>query len=282
MITLFSIFISSSFADSIIGDGYEAVLISNGNFTMGCTSEDDKECFDNELPPHKVTVSKDFYLMKSEVTQSLYKKIMGANPSSGKVCGENCPVENVTWLDAVRFANALSKKEGLEKCYKISGDKVTWPKGTKCTGWRLPTEAEWEYSAKANENFPYSGGENIDEISWHYQGTSDDHFMCYQNDIGYDLCDMSESTCPVCSLQENAFGLCDMSGNVWEWVWDRFDTYTAESSKDPLGPDNGSIRVYRGGSKTNDVRCHKPTYRMWSFPSLSANNLGFRLAQTKK
>lgn len=282
MLHLLTFLVTASSAETINGDGYSAKLVPKGSFIMGCSAQEEDECFETEMPPHDVTITNDFYVMRSEVTQGLYQKIMGNNPSVAKECGNNCPVDNVTWYDAVTFANKLSKKEGLEQCYKINGDTVKWPKGTDCTGWRLLTEAEWEYAARGGEDFEYSGGDSIDDVGWHYHGSSDNHFNCYQNSMAFDLCDMSGTSCPVCTLQPNGYDLCDMSGNVWEWVWDRYSSYDSSPVSDPTGVENGSIRVYRGGARSTGAQCLRPSYRLWYFPGITSQNHGFRLSKTKK
>ena len=131
----------------LLGEGYAAVLIPSGRFTMGCTSEQGDDCWYSEKPSHEVVLSRSYYMMETEVIQGLYKRITGESPSYFGSCGNDCPVENVSWYDAVRFANKLSVKEGLEKCYEIDGFDVKW-KDEDCSGWRLPTETEWEYAAE--------------------------------------------------------------------------------------------------------------------------------------
>jgi formylglycine-generating enzyme required for sulfatase activity len=209
-----------------------------------------------------VKISKSFYLMESEVTQALYEKVMGSNPSS--FTGSKRPVETVSWYDAVRFANKLSALEGREKCYQMTsrgkdeyGDEqydVSWTKN--CTGWRLPTEAEWEYASRGGQSYKYAGSNTVGDVAW-YDGNS------------------GSSTHDVCGKQKNGYGLCDMSGNVWEWDWT--GDYSSGTQVDPQGPTSGSNRVIRGGSWFNSARDVRVSLRDGDAPSRSNNYLGFRL-----
>ena len=247
----------------VTGNGYKAVLIPSGTFQMGCTSGD-SDCYDWEKPVHKVTISRDFYLMESEVSQGLYESVMGSNPSHFK--GSSLPVEKVSWYDAVKFANKLSAKEGLEQCYSISGDNVSWS-NKDCNGWRLPTEAEWEYASRGNQSYKYAGSSSLSGVAW------------YSDNSG-------SKTHNVCGKQKNGYGLCDMSGNVWEWVWDWYDVslYGSHADRgtvrDPYGANSGSNRVGRGGSWGNDARGARVSLRKDGSPGSEGNGLGFRLGRT--
>ena len=190
------------------------VVIPKGEFTMGAL-EDDGDAYDSEKPRHKVTLTRDFLMGKYQVTQALWDSVMGSNPSYSK--GANRPVEYVSWFDVVEFCNKLSEREGLEPAYTINGDDVTCNWNAK--GYRLPTEAEWEYSARSGQRFKYSGSNNVDEVAW------------YDDNSG-------SETHPVGLKKPNGFGLYDMSGNVYEWCWDRFGGYSSGSQTDPTGPDS--------------------------------------------
>ena len=249
-------------APGISSTQYEVVQVPAGTFMMGCTAVQ-SECFDSEKPAHEVTISHAFMMGKTEVTRGLYRSVMGTEPSKSKKCrGDDCPVDNVRWLKAVSFANALSRQESLEECYVISGKEVSWPKGVSCTGYRLPTEAEWEYAARAGEDTQYPGSNNIDAVAW------------YKKNSGF----ISHA---VGRKSPNAWGLYDMSGNVWEWTWDRYDKdhYQSGSSVDPVGPPSGFNRVYRGGSWMDNARTARLTKRRGGPPSY-ASFLGFRLVRT--
>ena len=240
------------------------VLIPAGTFQIGNTGA--YSGLDSENPEHTVTISKAFYMSKYEVTQKQYQAVMDTNPSY--FIGENLPVEQVTWYNAVEFCNALSQLEGKTPCYTIQNDtNVTcnWD----ANGYRLPTEAEWEYACKAGSSADFYSGSltnsgfspldpNLGEIGW-YSGNS------------------GSKTKPVGRKQPNAFGLYDMSGNVGEWCWDWFSGYT--NATDPKGPTSGSFRVHRGGSWSTSARLCSSAYRSGNFPSISYNNGGFRIAR---
>ena len=234
---------------------YKAVLIPAGTFTMGCTSEQGSDCVSDEKPVHKVTISKDFYMMESEVTQALYESVMRSNPSHVK--GANRPVENVSWYDAVNFANKLSALEGREQCYQINGENVSW-NNKDCKGWRLPTEAEWEYAARGGQSYKYAGSNSVDEVGWNNEDFARGHH-------------------DVCGKTKNGYGLCDMSGNVWEWVFDWYGDYSTENQSNPQGKSTGSYRVLRGGSWYHSPKYLRVSLRSYYSPDIRYNGLGFRL-----
>ena len=241
---------------SLIAKKSLMVFVKGGTFQMGSNDGED-----GEKPVHTVTVD-DFYIGKYEVTQKEWKEVMGNNPSYFK--GDNSPVEEVSWYDAVEFCNKLSKKEGLTPCYSGSG------KNTKCdfsaNGYRLPTEAEWEYAAlggNKSRGYKYSGSNTIGEVAW------------YGNNSG-------SKTHPVGKKQPNELGIYDMSGNVWEWCWDWHDkNYYSKSPKyNPKGPGSCKYRVLRGGSWDNyDIGC-RSSNRISNNPGSSYYNYGFRFLRT--
>ena len=196
--------------------------------------------------------------MKSEVTQGVYQQVMGNNPSS--FSGSNRPVENVGWYVAVEFSNTLSIQQGLVECYNISGNSVGWS-NPNCTGWRLPTEADWEYAAKGGESYKYAGSNTVGTVVWYGSNSS-------------------SQTHDVCFKQENGYGLCDMSGNVWEWVWDWYGSYSSSSLVDPQGPTSGSNIVIRGGCWDFILSLTRVSYRYAISSSSSGVCLGFRLLRT--
>ena len=250
--------------ESVFSGLYTLKEIPAGSFEMGCTSEQGSDCDDDEKPSHMVEISKAFYLMESEVTQELYEKVMGNNLSY--FTGSKRPVENVSWYDAVTFANKLSVLEGREQCYQMTsrvkdeyGDEqydVSWTKN--CRGWRLPTEAEWEYAARGGQSYKYAGSNTEGDVAW------------YTDNSG-------SSTHDVCGKQKNSYGLCDMSGNVDEWVWDWKGDYSTGTQVDPTGPTSDSNRVARGGSWNGSPRGLRVSRRGIYSPDSRYDSLGFRL-----
>jgi formylglycine-generating enzyme required for sulfatase activity len=227
------------------------VRLQGGTFTMGSpTSEANRNSDETQ---HRVTVSS-FYIGKYEVTQREYQALMGKNPSSFK--GDNLPVENVTWYDAVNYCNALSRKENLTPAYTVSGTNVTWNRSAN--GYRLPTEAEWECACRAGTTTPYSSGSSVDSAGWYSSNSR-------------------STTHPVGTKQANAWGLYDMHGNVWEWCWDWYGTYPSGSQTDPMGASSGASRVERGGGWYSNGQYLRSAYRRYGTPSNGYDYLGFRL-----
>ncbi len=240
------------------------VLIPAGTFQMGNTGAYSGES--NEKPLHTVTISRDFLMSKYEISQKQYEEVMGANPSYFK--GENLPVEQVTWYEVVEFCNKLSEMEGLDKCYSGSGTSIVcdWD----ANGYRLPTEAEWEYACKAGTTTDFYSGSltssadctpidaNLDKIGW-YCGNE------------------GTKTREVGKKEPNAFGLYDMSGNVWEWCWDWYGSYSSSSETDPKGLTTGSYRVRRGGGWFTDPGDCRSANRHRDYPSNRYFSMGFRV-----
>jgi formylglycine-generating enzyme required for sulfatase activity len=198
-----------------------------------------------------------FAISTTEVTQAQYERVMGTNPSEFRGQADR-PVETVSWFDAIEYCNRLSELEGLERCYEVAGRDVQWPKGPACLGYRLPTEAEWEYAARADSSFVYAGGNEPDRVAW-YDANSGD------------------TTHPVGARAPNGWGLYDMSGNVWEWVWEVRDPRTTggEVLSSP-----GSDRVIRGGSFINPAEILRVARRFRYGPSSRDGYLGFRLSRS--
>ena len=235
--------------------GYEMVRIEPDEFRMGSPSgEKDR---DDDETRHQVSITQGFAIGSTEVTQALYKAVMGENPSRFK--GNNNPVEQVSWHDVVELCNRLSEMEGLESAYRISGETVTWDRSAN--GYRLPTEAEWEYAARGGGEHVYSGSDDIGDVAW------------YSSNSG-------SKTHEVGGKQANGWGLYDMTGNVWEWVWDWYGEYPSGKATDPAGPSTGSNRVHRGGSWISNPRRARVANRYRYDPGFRGNFLGFRLARS--
>jgi len=224
--------------------GMEFVKIPAGSFTMGC-SDEDRLCDTDEQPAHKVRISKAFEIGKLEVAQNQWDALMTTNPVSK---GPSLPVEQVSWDDVQAFLQKLNAQHSKYK-------------------YRLPTEAEWEYAARAGNSERYAG--DIDSISWYRQNSGNQAH-------------------PGGEKRANAWGVYDMEGNVWEWVQDFYNEYYYAKSpgKDPSGPEIGQIvtvgeytgpaRVLRGGSWTGDVKVVRVSYRSWGSPSGKVLGFGFR------
>jgi formylglycine-generating enzyme required for sulfatase activity len=254
------------------------VLIAGGIFIMG-SPYSEPERRDNEGPQHQATVSS-FYMGKHVVTQKEYRSMTGTNPSDFK--GDNLPVEQVSWYDAVKYCNARSLAEGLKTVYTINQDKgdpdntggydpfkwvVTW--NQSIGGYRLPTEAEWEYACRAGTATPFSTGNNITTDDANYDG---DH--PYNGNAGGLY---RGTTVPAGSFMKNAFGLYDMHGNVYEWCWDWAGNYPHNAQIDPSGPVSGSHRIQRGGSWGSSALILRSAFRNYANPSYKNHYLGFRL-----
>jgi formylglycine-generating enzyme len=234
---------SEEFVSKAIGAKF--VLIPAGKFMMG------------DLSKHRVTISKPFYMQTTTVTQGQWKKIMGKNPSffdsffNG--CGNRCPVEQVSWNDAQEFIRKLNSMEGTDK-------------------YRLPTEAEWEYAARAGTNTPFNTGNCLSVEQANYNGT-DPYNGCPKGKY-------REKTVAIGSFAPNSWGLYDMHGNVWQWVQDWYADYPSRNVTDPTGPAVGSTRVIRGGSWYTEANRCRSGYRTSYDPSIRHGNIGFRLAIT--
>ena len=235
--------------------GYEMVWIEAGEFWMG-SPEDEKGRLSNETR-HLVELTSGFAVGTTEVTQTLYEVVMGESPSQFE--GPQRPVEQVSWYHAVEFCNRLSEMEGIEPAYYTRKGLMIWDKTS--SGYRLPSEAEWEYAARAGQDFVYAGSDDSDTVAWR-GGNS------------------RRRTHEVGQKQPNAWGLYDMSGNVWEWVWDKLENYPSKKVVDPDGRFQGNERIYRGGSwyypwQGARVACRGHDHE----PSSRSRELGFRIAR---
>lgn len=237
----------------------ELRILPPGKFKMGSPLTEDGRSDDEDL--HSVEITVPFALFTTEVTQGQYERVMGENPSQFKGDLE-LPVENVSWLDAIKYCNRLSEREGQPVCYEIDGNRVQWGQGLGCRGYRLPTEAEWEYAARADGKTLYAGSDQVDKVTW-YSGNA-------QGTIH-----------PVKQKLPNEWGLYDLNGNVWEWTWDVYVKHLGSKTvKDPLGGSSGSDRVLRGGSWSIGARGMRVAYRGIDDPSVRSPARGFRLARS--
>jgi formylglycine-generating enzyme required for sulfatase activity len=241
------------------------VLIQGGTFTMG--SPENEPARDNDEVQHSVTISS-FYMGRTEVTQKEYFEVMGANSSSFKE--DNLPVEGVTWFNAIEFCNRLSKREGLTPAYTVHGKDVKWDRSAN--GYRLPTEAEWEYACRAGTTTVFSTGNNITTEQANYDGYP------YNNNAKGKF---RNRTVEVENFKPNAWGLYNMHGNVWEWVWDIFGEYESGEQTDPVGVSSGIDRVVRGGSWRVHGEFLRSANRYNAAPNHASNALGFRLVLPK-
>ena len=218
------------------------VIIPSGSFEMGSngSSLDD-------MPLHHVTLNHSFALGRTEITQGQWRSVMGDNPSDSKNCGDDCPVESVSWIFIQEFIQKLNAKTGKQ--------------------YRLPTEAEWEYACSAGEKHQYCGSNNLDSISWYESANSD------------------RSTHPVGRKQANAWGLYDMSGNAWEWVEDNYQSDNdfiklSVPTDGSAQQGNGKKHVVRGGSWSTVPKKMSVAKRSWRYSSSRDDDVGFRLART--
>ena len=241
------------------GIGMRFRYVPAGTFEMGSPAGEADRVADERQ--HQVTLTRGYWMGETEVTQGQWRAVAGTNPSYFSSCGNECPVEQVSWFDAVVFANAMSRKAEFEECYRVSGDSVTFI-GLGCRGFRLPTEAEWEHAARAGSNYRYSGGDDLDAVGW-YDGNS------------------NSRTHMAAQKQANGWGLHDMSGNVWEWCWDRYGDYPSGAVTDPIGPVGGPDRVGRSCAWASPVAgvC-RPACRSWFPPGHQFPVVGLRLVKT--
>ena len=249
------------------------VLIKGGSFQMGSPQSEAWRSADETQ--HSVTVS-DFYMSKYELTQKEYEEITGNNPSNFK--GDNLPVENISWLDAIAYCNAKSEQDGFTPVYTIDGQTVSWDRSAN--GYRLPTEAEWEYACRAGTTTPFyiENSPSAEEANYygHYPYEIENNYFS-QGNLQVQPGEYRQTTVPVDSFSENPYGLYNMHGNVSEWVWDYYGEYPTEEQSDPTGPDSGTLRVYRGGGWNDFAKNMRSAYRATLEQEKSSFNLGVRL-----
>jgi formylglycine-generating enzyme required for sulfatase activity len=259
------------------------VKIVSGTFAMGSPSTEPCRGSDEEL--HTVTLSQSFEVQTTEVTQGQFQQVLGYSRAAFTSCGLSCPAETLTWHEAAAYCNALSAKKGLTPCYTCtgSGASISCSQGAAfagaafytCPGYRLPTEAEWEYAYRATTTTGYYGGPvtlascgcspldpSLDPIGW-YCGNS------------------GNTTHPVAQKQANLWGLYDMAGNVFEWINDLYTSSLGTSPvTNPWGGTSGSNRVWKGGAWCFNATFARAAYRDKSPQGASSNQIGFRCVRT--
>ncbi|GDX78532.1 hypothetical protein LBMAG42_03430 [Deltaproteobacteria bacterium] len=256
--------------------GATMIYLTGGTFSMGSGLGDSGGSYLD----HDVTLSHHFYLAQTETTRGEWEtdpsntswtySSLPSYPCTGTTA--DCPADTMTWYDAGMYANWLSTEEGLTECYLADGTDMAaayLADPYSCPGYRLPTEAEWEYAARAGVDTTYSGSNTAANVAWTHENA-------------YTMGTYAHSGC---SLAANAWGFCDMSGNVWEWTNDWYDSAyggygSGVATSDPPGPASGSYRVVRGGYWSTDASLAAVAYRNFYPPSFAYNYCGFRLARS--
>jgi len=237
------------------------VFIQGGSFEMGDHFEEDGT---DELPVHTVSLN-NFFIDKYEVTQAEYEAIVGNNPANGSGVGDDYPVYNINWYNAVTYCNLKSQQEGLTTCYNLNN----WSCDFNANGYRLPTEAEWEYTARGGvywtDDLRYSGCHEESELV----------------DYAWYISNSNNQTHPVGSLLPNQLNIYDMDGNVYEWCNDKhaYEYYSSSPSNNPTGPEFGVMRVVRGGSWSSDKNFCRVADRSFTTPSIGSQG-GIRIVKS--
>jgi len=229
---------------------YRMVRIPAGSFVMGSPVDEDNR--DNDERQHTVTLTEDFYLGVTEVTQEQWRKIMGYEMSEFPDCGADCPAENISYHECLEFVRGLNKLEGVK-------------------GYRLPTEAEWEYACRAGSKTAFAGGEVTGSLCEHDFSLEAEGWYC--GNAGH-------TTHPGAEKEPNAWGIYDMHGNVWEWCQDWYGEYPSVAETDPKGPHSGFYRVLRGGCWDSTIGGCRSASRGRSEPDFRLGHIGLRLAGT--
>ena len=267
-------------ADVDVPDGWSCIPATGPEGLSLGSPEDEPGRDDGRERQHVVHIGQPFLIRQTEVTQAEWTRYLGTAPAHFSSCGGGCPVERVSWYEALTFANRLSDADGLERCYDLedcdgrAGEGLacaaaTWVGTHACAGYRLPTEAEWEYAARAETStsrwIDDSQGLDCDDPGLHRTAWID--------------CNSDGHPHPVATKEPNPWGLYDVYGNVFEWVWDALGDYE-DPATDPTGPAGGAQRVLRGGSWANGGRAARSAHRSSGEPNAGVADLGFRLARS--
>ncbi len=268
---------------SVVTEGF--TFIQAGTFTMGSPLAEGGR--DDDETQWEATLTYNYEIMTYETTQGQFAELMEYNPSYFKSCGDTCPVEQVSWYEALKFANKFSEAHDLATCFDCTGEgeltecslKPIFSIPQHCPGFRLPTEAEWEYAARAGSETAFYEVEGSDG------SISEVSSECRISDPNCDLiawhCGNSGETMhPVGQKLPNAWGLYDVLGNAWEWNWDLYGDYPSEPQTDYSGLDSGVLRSRRGGSCLNAPRSSRLADRYIELPNARWKSIGFRLVRT--
>jgi len=259
----------------ILQNNNDMVLVEGGTYAMGDAFGGE---YSQDGPIHQVTVNS-FYMNKTEIIQKQWKEIMGFNPSY--FVGDKRPVDCVSWYQVLVYCNKLSVREGLTPCYSVKGtyDVENWgaiPDSVNNSDWnnvvcnwdangyRLPTEAEWEYAARGGKSFIYAGSDNIEEVAWYGANSG-----MKSKEVGL--------------KKANGYGLFDMSGNLHEWCWDWMDSFSNNNQNNPKGPASGYYKCQRGGGWNNVPKTCVVSFRymIGLVPYHEGINMGFRIVRKK-
>jgi formylglycine-generating enzyme required for sulfatase activity len=260
------------------------ITVRAGTYIVG-SPEAEVGRYDAEVA-HEVTLTRAFSIQATEVTQLELEAVLGTNPSSFIECGPACPVESITWHQAAAYCNELSDIEGLDECYECLGIggamrcdlDPEYPSPYDCTGYRLPTEAEWEVAARAETTTATYGGDlTADRLACEQPNPVLDPIARFCGNSGGPW---DGTPAPMHALAPNPWGLFDVLGNVWEWCHDWHAEYPPGSSVDPWGPSSGANRVTRGGAWNTDARQVRAAHRAGIDPLEATNAVGFRPART--
>jgi len=247
------------------------VTIEAGTFLMG--SPADEPGRQEDEAQHLVKLTHNFAIATTEVTQALYAQVVGTNPS--RWVDPARPVENVTWFDCVRFCNLLSEAQGLRPAYMINELGVDWDRSAD--GFRLPTEAEWEYACRAGTTTAYHFGDDPADLHRFANYCDQSCERAWADSVHTDG---HAWTAPVGSYEPNAWGLYDMHGNVWEWCWDWWEPYEASAVVDPEGAVVGNVKAERGGCWECGPGMCRQAYRHYVEPDQKRSYLGMRVVRT--